>query len=431
MFGEKIFIFYLDVALVILLSAAAGIRTPLFAALPLVFLPSVYASRLHERESITEPVLALIRVLIVALTCFVALFGIAKLIGLGCPIQELAVVVTLLLAVFLLGHYGISAIVGRFTETVFIDTRDIDNEIFPVIEEIETDSRRSVLFSRRLPRPTRIRGGSAEGLSALRSLYRADEKLKDDRVPYGVRGIVRRRNAQGGYDYVPISVDIPKLAEIVLDRIPLPLVDAYSNTYTGWFRPRAYDRLKRLLDILVATILLVFFAPLMCIIALLILIEDGRPILFRHQRIGLNGKPFSMIKFRSLKPDGFDPDNPNTNIESRMLKIGGFIRKFRLDETPQLITVLAGAMSLVGPRPEMPAYHRQMLAAIPHYDKRCFAKPGITGWAQINFGHTSHIDDYRLKTEYDLYYVKRRGFFLDSKILLLTAETMIFGKGAR
>ncbi len=224
---------------------------------------------------------------------------------------------------------------------------------------------------------------------------------------------------------------LPHIAENVLKRIPLALVDRFKAYYETSFNRFVESAPKRILDVVLATLSLIVTSPLMLIIAIAILLEDGRPVIYRQKRVGKGSEEFEFIKFRSLVNHGFDPSNPNRNIEQRMLKIGRFIRKYRLDELPQLWLVLKGTMSLVGPRPEMAEYHLQCASRIPYYHYRLKLKPGLTGWAQINYRHTTTLEEYRTKLEYDLYYVKNHSVWLDLNIVLRTFEAVLFKRGAR
>lgn len=224
---------------------------------------------------------------------------------------------------------------------------------------------------------------------------------------------------------------LPHIAENVLKRIPLALVDRFKAYYETSFNRVVESAPKRILDVVLATLSLIVTSPLMLIIAIAILLEDGRPVIYRQKRVGKGSEEFEFIKFRSLVNHGFDPSNPNRNIEQRMLKIGRFIRKYRLDELPQLWLVLKGTMSLVGPRPEMAEYHLQCASRIPYYHYRLKLKPGLTGWAQINYRHTTTLEEYQTKLEYDLYYVKNHSVWLDLNIVLRTFEAVIFKRGAR
>ncbi len=146
----------------------------------------------------------------------------------------------------------------------------------------------------------------------------------------------------------------------------------------------------------------------MLIISIATLIEDGRPVIYKQKKeLERTKKIFTINKFRSLKEAQINEYNPNEDIEKRVLKTGKVIRKLRLDELPQFWNIIKGDMSIVGPRPEMIEFHNLMSSQIPFYNYRLKLNPGITGWAQIHYKHTSTLEDYIKKTEYDLYYIKK------------------------
>jgi len=191
---------------------------------------------------------------------------------------------------------------------------------------------------------------------------------------------------------------------------------------------------KRLLDIFGALLILLIGLPFMLMVALAIRLESGgRGSLFFHQtRVGLNGKHFQVHKFRSMRMDA-EADGVARwaqKNDSRITRVGAFIRKTRLDELPQVFNVLRGEMSLVGPRPERPEFVQQLAKEIPFYLERHRVKPGLTGWAQLSYQYGSTTDDARHKLEFDLYYVKNASFFLDLIVLLETVEVVLWGKGA-
>lgn len=224
---------------------------------------------------------------------------------------------------------------------------------------------------------------------------------------------------------------LPHIAESVLKRVPLKLIEKFGTYYEVCFNKIQEHVWKRIIDVVFSSILLALASPIMFFIALAIYFEDSRPIIYRQKRIGRNGEEFEFIKFRSLKQEGFDPKDPNRNIEQRMLKIGRFIRKYRLDELPQLWLVLKGTMSLVGPRPEMVEYHRTYSEKIPYYEYRLKLKPGLTGWAQIMYKYASDLEETKVKVEYDLYYVKNCSSSFDLRIIIQTLETVVWKRGAR
>ena len=192
---------------------------------------------------------------------------------------------------------------------------------------------------------------------------------------------------------------------------------------------------KRVFDLVVALVLLILTAPIMVLVLIASLIESRfrDPVFYRQVRVGQHGTLFRVYKFRSMAVDAEADGIARwaTKNDSRITPLGSFIRKTRLDELPQLINVLRGQMSLVGPRPERPEFVQRLSASIPFYGERHRVKPGITGWAQLLFSYGSDEEDARRKLEYDLYYVKHAGLMLDLVILLETVEVVAFGKGAR
>jgi lipopolysaccharide/colanic/teichoic acid biosynthesis glycosyltransferase len=190
---------------------------------------------------------------------------------------------------------------------------------------------------------------------------------------------------------------------------------------------------KRISDTVISVILLVIMAPVAALVALAILLESGRPLLFRQSRVGLNGKTFQIIKLRSMRQQVTPPANQTWTADgdTRITRVGRFIRKFRLDEIPQLINVLLGDMSLVGPRPEQPELARMLEQEIPYYDQRHSLRPGITGWAQVKCGYGATIQQSRIKLEHDLFYIKHLSVMLDSIILFETAKVLLSGRGAK
>ena len=191
--------------------------------------------------------------------------------------------------------------------------------------------------------------------------------------------------------------------------------------------------LKRFSDIFVSLILLILALPVMVITAILIVLEDGFPILYRQERVGRDGKTFDVIKFRSMRTDAEKDGTPRfaTAKDDRTTRVGRFIRKTRIDELPQLISVLKGDMSIVGPRPERPYFVDQLTKKLPFYAVRHSVKPGVTGWAQVRYQYGETLEDSAEKLQYDLYYVKNHSLFLDLLVLFETVSVVLTGKGAR
>jgi sugar transferase (PEP-CTERM system associated) len=229
-------------------------------------------------------------------------------------------------------------------------------------------------------------------------------------------------------------VDIAKHFEQNLGQIRLDSVSAGWLIFGDGFNQGVMRSLvKRLFDIAGASVLLLLAAPLMLLTTLLILLESGAPILYRQERVGLNGRVFNVVKFRSMRTDAEKDGVPRwaTAGDSRVTRLGKIIRKVRIDELPQLFSVLKGDMSLVGPRPERPFFVDQLTQEIPFYAVRHSVKPGVTGWAQVRYHYGSSVEDTTQKLQYDLYYVKNHSLFLDIVILFETIGVVLTGKGAQ
>ncbi len=189
---------------------------------------------------------------------------------------------------------------------------------------------------------------------------------------------------------------------------------------------------KRTFDILVSSLLLILTLPITLPTALLIRFESKGPIFYRQERVGLHGKSFMVLKFRSMRTDA-EKDGPRwaAKNDSRVTKVGSFIRKVRIDEIPQVINVLKGDMAFVGPRPERPVFVKTLAEKIPYYNERHVAKPGITGWAQINYPYGATEHDAKMKLSYDLYCIKNGSLFLDIIIIMQTVKAVVWNSGAR
>lgn len=192
---------------------------------------------------------------------------------------------------------------------------------------------------------------------------------------------------------------------------------------------------KRCFDIVVSLLLLALIWPVMLLTALAILVESWfkAPVFYKQLRVGLNWQLFEVIKFRSMRTDAERHGVPQMAKvkDDRVTWVGAFIRSCRIDELPQLINVLKGEMSFVGPRPERPEFVENFVETIPYYSERHRVKPGITGWAQLCYSYGSNQEDAVQKLQYDLYYVKNYSIFLDLMIILQTIEVVLWGRGAR
>jgi sugar transferase (PEP-CTERM system associated) len=200
----------------------------------------------------------------------------------------------------------------------------------------------------------------------------------------------------------------------------------------GFRRGRMRAFVKRTVDVVLAALLLAVSLPLTLPVALLIRLESPGPIFYRQERVGRHGRGFNILKFRSMRQDA-EKDGPQwaARNDARVTRVGAFIRKVRIDEIPQAINVLKGEMSFVGPRPERPVFVDALRQIICHYDERHAVKPGITGWAQINYPYGATAEDAKNKLAYDLYYVKNASLFLDLIIFLQTVKVLLWHEGAR
>ncbi len=189
---------------------------------------------------------------------------------------------------------------------------------------------------------------------------------------------------------------------------------------------------KRIFDILASTVLLLLTFPIIVIFAAIVKLDSKGPAFFRQKRVGLYGQTFELVKLRSMRTDAENEGSKwAEKNDPRITRVGAFIRKVRIDELPQVWTVLSGHMSFVGPRPEVPTFVEDLDDKLPYYAERHMVKPGITGWAQINYPYGASIEDARHKLEYDLYYAKNYTPFLDLLIMLQTLRVVLWPEGAR
>jgi len=231
-------------------------------------------------------------------------------------------------------------------------------------------------------------------------------------------------------------VDVLQFFERETSKIKLDhLHPSYLLFSDGFQQGIARQNIKRLFDVSISGLFLLVTWPIMALTSLLILLESGfgQPILYRQVRVGEDGKPFQVLKFRSMRPDAEKDGKAQWAVknDTRITKVGGVIRKLRIDEMPQIFNVFKGDMSFVGPRPERPEFVGELSDKIPYFSERHRIKPGITGWAQLSYPYGSSEKDSLEKLQYDLYYVKNHSLFLDFLILLQTVEVVLFSRGGR
>lgn len=191
--------------------------------------------------------------------------------------------------------------------------------------------------------------------------------------------------------------------------------------------------LKRFFDVMASLLLLILTLPILIIVSFLVKVTSSGPIFYRQERVGLNGVCFNVLKFRSMTIDAEKDGVPKwaDKKDTRVTVIGRFIRASRIDEIPQIFNVFMGAMSFVGPRPERPYFVEQFNSTIPYYQERHRVKPGITGWAQLNYPYGASEEDAKRKLEYDIYYIKNYSLFLDFLILIQTLRVILWPEGVR
>ena len=223
------------------------------------------------------------------------------------------------------------------------------------------------------------------------------------------------------------------LFEETAGRLSIDSLHPSALIFSEGFRRRVtWLASKRLLDMVLSAVGLVLLTPLFILIAALIRLDSPGPIFYRQMRVGLRRQPYVMWKFRSMRQDA-EHDGPRwaQTDDPRISRVGWWLRKTRIDELPQLLNVIKGEMSLVGPRPERPIFVEELRTHIPYYDIRHTVRPGITGWAQVQFRYGASQEDSHMKLQYDLFYVKNFSFGLDLNIVMRTIRVILLGEGAR
>ncbi|HKJ05211.1 MAG TPA: TIGR03013 family XrtA/PEP-CTERM system glycosyltransferase [Geopsychrobacteraceae bacterium] len=213
-----------------------------------------------------------------------------------------------------------------------------------------------------------------------------------------------------------------------------------NNVHPGWFIYASGFEIdlialygKRILDIIFSALGALLSLPVMLVVALVVKLDSPGPVLFRQIRVGKNENIFELYKFRTMREDAESQTGAVWAMDNdpRVTKVGRFLRKARLDELPQFFNVLKGDMAFVGPRPERPEFVLELYQLLPYYAKRHALKPGVTGWAQVNYPYGASVEDALEKLKYDLYYIKNYSIFLDILIIMETVQVVLFGKGGR
>jgi sugar transferase (PEP-CTERM system associated) len=265
-----------------------------------------------------------------------------------------------------------------------------------------------------------------EEIAAREKIDHVILSLKERRGGTPVRELLNLKFAGVGVE------DVHSCFERLTGRIRLEhLSPSWLILSDGFKKSRILLGIKRATDVIISSVILLLVCPLLPLIALAIYVESGGPILFHQNRIGYRGREFELLKFRSMVQDA-EKNGPQwaTRKDSRITRVGGFLRKTRLDEIPQLFNVLRGEMSLVGPRPERPYFCTMLAEQIPFFNLRHSVRPGLTGWAQVKFRYGASLDDAKEKLELDLFYVKNLSITVDFAILFETAKVVLLSRGA-
>ena len=228
-------------------------------------------------------------------------------------------------------------------------------------------------------------------------------------------------------------VDGHYLYEEESGRLSIDHLKPSALIFSTGFRRRLITMVaKRMVDVTGALLGIFTFVPVTLLLAIAIKLDSAGPVFYKQMRVGLRGRPYMIWKFRSMRQDAEKGGARWASAEDPSVsRVGRLLRRWRLDEVPQLINVLKGEMSLVGPRPERPVFVQELRNNIPYYDLRHTVRPGITGWAQTRFRYGASKEDSHVKLQYDLYYVKNLSLFLDMRIVANTVKVMLLGEGAR
>jgi sugar transferase (PEP-CTERM system associated) len=429
-----------------------------------------FSSTLRAFESTVGPIWP--RALLVAVVFLASLFalglyqlrhrsnftGVVVRLALAILLAEAALALVFYVAPSMYVGRGVTVLIGGFAFiglaiTRYVFLRLVDEEIFKRRVLVWGAGKRAAYIARRLRRRTDQRGfrivsyvrapGDGEQVAHARSVEKPGDLVRlalRQRVEEIVVAMDDRRAGFPTAELLECRLrgiqvsDIVTFLERESGRVSVDLMHPSWLIFSNGFRSD-FLRLasKRIFDIVASLGMLALTLPISLLTAVLIWLEDRGPVFYRQSRMGQNGRPFRIVKFRSMRvnaePDGearwAAPDDP------RITRVGALIRRLRIDEIPQLYNVLVGHMSFVGPRPERPQFVEQLASAIPFYPERHFVKPGITGWAQVRYSYGSSAKDAREKLEYDLYYVKHHSLAFDLMVLLQTVEIVLFRIGAR
>jgi sugar transferase (PEP-CTERM system associated) len=302
--------------------------------------------------------------------------------------------------------------------------RRADRRRFDIVGFVSTSSREDLA-------PLALSHGGVISLDEARSIKHVDEIVValDDRRAQVPLDFLLYHKRKGTVVSEIVDFLERETERLDIDILAPSLLLYEASSQTGL----VYRWFKRLLDFITSVVFLMFCAPAFAAMIVCIWIEDGfgAPVFYRQKRVGRQGKSFDLLKFRSMTVDAESASGPRfaSANDSRVTRIGRFMRRFRIDELPQLVNIVRGEMSIVGPRPERPEFVEQLMQSTPLYFYRHGVRPGLTGWAQLNYPYGASIEDGREKLAYDLYYIKNTNLIMDFLILMQTLEVVIWGRG--
>jgi len=418
-----------------------GFRTVLrFTVVVMFCIPSLHYNGLYDYQvlrQLTKLFVRLLRALVIASAAIALLYYLFPMVSFGRMVAAIAapiVFTSMLCSRLILEHTG--ALKQRAERVLILGTDAIGIALTQETQRRPQLATHVVGFLDERGEDLRASPSNPGILGGMAELQKTVEAYKVDRI---VLAMSERRGTMPVDDLLRLKMagisieDARSCYERLIGRILLErLSPSWFILSDGFHKSKFLTVAKRSLDVIFALVGLFLTWPLMAAAAIAIWLETGRPLLFRQKRVGLNGKEFEILKFRSMRKDA-EAGGPAwaTATDSRITRVGSFLRKYRLDELPQLITVLRGEMSLVGPRPEQPYFCKLLLGNIPYFDQRHSVRPGITGWAQINYSYGATVNESKVKLELDLFYIKHLSVFLDLAILFETGKVMLIGRGAR
>jgi exopolysaccharide biosynthesis polyprenyl glycosylphosphotransferase len=303
-----------------------------------------------------------------------------------------------------------------------------------LIEELDSSPARRYVLTGVLDNQPLREGTRAPWLGRLDRLAAIVEEVRADRI------IVALLDRRGQLPLLPLLEsrvrgvaveDALEFYERLSGRMAIEALTPGSLISSPGFRNHGTpERVARAVSVAAAIAGLVLLAPLLAAIAIAIKIDSRGPVLFIQERIGKDGQPFDLLKFRTMRPQRKRRSEWAKDNHDRITKVGAWLRRFRLDELPQLVNIVRGEMNLVGPRPHPTCNQGAFMERIAYYGLRSTVRPGVTGWAQVRYGYANNIEEETEKMRYDLYYIKNRSLLLDIDILIRTVRIMLFGHGA-